>query len=69
MRAIVLVTERFRELAEATRRSRGIPDAPYVVLPVTEETEYGSKEAMNAIADETLREVVRMLAANAGGAR
>jgi len=62
------VTERFRELAEATRRSRGIPEAPFVVLPRTEETEYGGKDAMNAIAEEALRGVVALVAPG-GGAR
>lgn len=59
---MVLVTERFRELAEATRRSRGVPEAPAVVLPPTEETEYGGKEAMDAIAEHALAEVIRLIA-------
>ena len=55
------MTERFRELAEATRRSRGIPEAPFVILPRTEETEYGGSGAMNAAAEEALRGVVELI--------
>lgn len=62
---MVLVTERFRELAEATRRSRGMPQAPSVVLPPTEETEYGDKEAMDRIAELALRQVLALLAPGA----
>lgn len=58
---MVLVTERFRELAEATRRSRGMPEAPEVVLPPTEATEYGGKEVMNQVADHALSEVLRLI--------
>ncbi len=65
----MIATERFRELAEATRRSRGIPDAPSVVLPVTEATEYGGKDVMSAIADEALRGVVALLAPTASAGR
>jgi hypothetical protein len=64
---VVLVTERFRELAAATRRSRGIPEAPEVVLPVTEATEYGGQETMQAIADQALREALRLIAPGARG--
>ena len=59
---MVLVTERFRELAAATRRSRGMPEAPEVVLPPTATTEYGGKEAMEAVADQALRDVLRLIA-------
>ncbi len=62
---MVLVTERFRELAEATRRSRGMPEAPSVVLPPTEETEYGGNEAMDKIADRALQEVIALIAPRA----
>ncbi len=59
--AVLLATVRFRELAEATRKSRGVPDAPAVVLPPTEDTEYGDKDRMSAIADHALREVLAIL--------
>jgi hypothetical protein len=59
---VLLATERFRELAEATRRSRGVPDAPAVVLPPTEETEYGDKARMSEIADRALAEVLAIVA-------
>ncbi len=67
----MLVTERFRELAEAMRASRGMPEAPAVVLPVTEATEYGDKEIMDAIAERALEEVIAILAPGArrSGAR
>lgn len=64
---MVLVTERFRELADATRRSRGMPEAPSVVLPPTEETEYGGKEAMDEIAERALGEVIALIAPGARG--
>lgn len=62
---MLLVTERFRELAEATRRSRGMPAAPAVVLPRTEETEYGDKDVMGAIAERALQEVLAIVAPGA----
>lgn len=62
---MLLVTERFRELAEATRRSRGMPEAPEVVLPRTEETEYGDKDVMGAIAERALQEVLAIVAPGA----
>lgn len=62
---MVIATERFRELAEATRRSRNMPDAPCVVLPPTEETEYGDKAAMERIADHALEAVLAIVAPGA----
>jgi hypothetical protein len=62
---VVIVTERFRELADAIRRSRNMPDAPCVVLPPTEETEYGNKEAMERVADQALRAVLAIVAPGA----
>lgn len=63
--AVLLVTERFRELAEAIRRSRGMPEAPEVVLPRTEETEYGDKDVMGAIAERALQQVLAIVAPGA----
>ena len=62
---MLLVTERFRELAEAIRRSRGMPGAPEVVLPRTEETEYGDKDVMGAIAERALQQVLAIVAPGA----
>ena len=62
---MLLVTERFRELAEAIRRSRGMPEAPEVVLPRTEETEYGDKDVMGAIAEWALQQVLAIVAPGA----
>jgi len=62
---VVIATERFRELAEATRRSRNMPDAPCVVLPPTEETEYGDQETMERVADQALRAVLAIVAPGA----
>lgn len=62
---MLLVTERFRELAEAIRRSRGMPEAPEVVLPRTEETEYGDKDVMGAIAERALQQVLAIVAPSA----
>ncbi len=59
---MTVATERFRALAEATRRSRGVPEAPCIVLPVTEETEYGSKEIMDRVADQALAEILTIVA-------
>lgn len=65
MYAVVLATERFRELLEAVRSSRGVPDAPCVILPPTEETEYGGPEAMEGAAERVLT-ALRALVAEAG---
>lgn len=60
--SVLLVTERYKTLAEFIRRGRGMVDAPFVVLPITESTEYGEKDMMAAIADEALRNAVELLA-------
>ncbi len=60
---MVLATERFRELVDATRSSRGVPEAPCVILPPTEETEYGGREAMERVADRALEGVLALLRA------
>ncbi len=58
MRAVVVVTERFVGLAETTRRTEGVPDAPMIVLPRSEAIEYAGPEAMESAADFTLREAL-----------
>lgn len=60
--SVLLVTERYKKLAEVIRRGRGMTDAPFVVLPITESTEYGNQDMMETIADEALRNAVELLA-------
>ncbi len=48
--SVVLVTERFITLAKASMRGNGVPDAPMVVLPRTELTEYVDPEAVRSVA-------------------
>jgi len=61
----VLVTERFVTLARATHERSKMPDAPMVVLPPSEETEYSDPERMAAIVDQALAGFVRMMVAPA----
>lgn len=60
--SVLLVTQRYKTLAEFICRGRGMGDAPCVVLPITESTEYGAREEMAAIADQALRGAVELLA-------
>lgn len=55
---MVLVTERFTTLAKASMRGNGVPDAPMVVLPKTELTEYVEPEAVRSMAQATVAEIV-----------
>ena len=55
---MVLVTERFTTLAKASMRGNGVPDAPMVVLPKTELTEYVDPEAVRSIARAAVAEIV-----------
>ena len=48
------MTERFVGLAQATHERARMPEAPMVVLPPSEETEYSPPERMAAIVDEAL---------------
>ena len=43
---MVLVTQRFVTLAKASMKGNGVPDAPLVVLPKTELTEYVEPEVV-----------------------
>lgn len=53
MRATVLVTERFLDLARATYESRELPEGPMILMPPTEQTEYSGGDTMERITDQT----------------
>jgi len=53
--AIVVVTERFVNLAKSTSMTQGVPTAPMVILPRSEAVEYSGPEAMEKAAETTLR--------------
>ncbi len=53
--SVLLVTERFVGLADATRRSQGMPEAPMIVLPRGELVEYSGDAAKEAAAQSTLQ--------------
>jgi hypothetical protein len=57
--AVVLVTERFIPLAESIIRVRGADTASMVLLPRSEETEYGGPALIESIAREALEDVVK----------
>ena len=59
--SVVLVTERFTDLARTTLRSRGAPSAPMLVLPASELLEYGPKELLEATAEKCLEDALKML--------
>ncbi len=52
---MVVVTERFVSLAKSTSMTRGVPTAPMVILPRSEDVEYSGPEAMERAAQTTLR--------------
>ena len=58
---MVLVTERFVPLARASMKGNGVPDAPMVVLPKTELTEYVAPEAVRVVARETVAQIIAQL--------
>ena len=58
---MVLVTERFTTLAKASMRGNGVPDAPMVVLPKTELTEYVEPEAVRSVAREAVEAIIAQL--------
>ncbi len=60
--SVVLVTERFTTLAKASMKGNGVPDAPMVVLPRTELTEYVEPEAVRSLARETIDDIIAQLA-------
>ena len=60
---MVLVTQRFVTLAKASMKGNGVPDAPLVVLPKTELTEYVEPEVVRAVAREAIEGIVAQLGA------
>jgi len=58
---VVLVTERFTTLAKASMRGNGVPDAPMVVLPKTELTEYVEPEVVRSVAKEAVDLIIAEL--------
>jgi hypothetical protein len=66
VRATVLVTERFVELARATYESRDLPDGPMILMPRTEDTEYSERATMERITDETLARFVAAMTSPRG---
>ncbi len=59
--SVVLVTERFTTLAKASMRGNGVPDAPMVVLPKTELTEYVDPETVRSVAREAIEGIITQL--------
>ncbi len=59
--SVVLVTERFTTLAKASMRGNGVPDAPMVVLPKTELTEYVDPETVRSLAREAIEAIIAQL--------
>ena len=68
VRATVLVTERFVELARATYESRDLPDGPMILMPRTEDTEYSERATMERITDETFARFVAAMTSPRGAA-
>lgn len=58
------MTERFTALAKASMRGSGVPDAPMVVLPKTELTEYVDPETVRSVAREAIEAIIAQLGAN-----
>jgi len=58
---VVLVTERFTALAKAAMRGSGVPEAPMVVLPRTELTEYVAPEVVRTVAQAAIEQIVSQL--------
>ena len=58
---MVLVTERFTTLAKASMRGNGVPDAPMVVLPKTELTEYVEPAVVRSVAKEAIDQIIAQL--------
>jgi len=61
MPSVVLVTERFTILAKASMRGNGVPDAPMVVLPKTELTEYAEPDVVRTVAKEAVDLIIAQL--------
>ena len=61
MPSVVLVTERFTVLAKASMKGNGVPDAPMVVLPKTELTEYVEPDVVKGVAEEAVSRISKQL--------
>ena len=61
MPSVVLVTERFTTLAKASMKGNGVPDAPMVVLPKTELTEYVETDVVKSVAEEAVSLIIKQL--------
>tara|TARA_B100001964_G_scaffold237984_1_gene302559 strand:+ start:705 stop:911 length:207 start_codon:yes stop_codon:yes gene_type:complete len=61
MPSVVLVTERFTTLAKASMWGNGVPDAPMVVLPKTELTEYVEPDVVRSVAKEAVDLIIAQL--------
>ncbi len=61
MPSVVLVTERFTTLAKASMKGNGVPDAPMVVLPKTELTEYVEPDVVKGVAEEAVSLIIKQL--------
>ena len=61
MPSVVLVTERFSTLAKASMKGNGVPDAPMVVLPKTELTEYVEPDVVKGVAEEAVSLIIKQL--------
>jgi hypothetical protein len=58
---VVLVTQRFEGLARSVIRARGADPGMMVVLPPTEESEYGKEDIIATIAEDALdRSLLRL---------
>ena len=55
------MTERFTALAKASMRGNGVPDAPMVVLPKTELTEYVDPETVRSLARVAIEQIIAQL--------
>jgi hypothetical protein len=58
--AVLVVTERFIDLAKAVSRARGMPDLPMVVLPAG--MEQMTREELQEMATRTLDEAEKLFA-------
>ena len=61
MPSVVLVTERFTTLEKASMRGNGVPDAPMVVLPKTDLTEYVEPDVVRSAAEEAVSLIISQL--------
>ncbi len=60
---MVLVTERFVNLATVTFKGKGASSSPMVVLPPTEVTEFGDTESSRGVIRNAIDDVVAKVAA------